>query len=103
MKIPTSFNLLGYTIAVQYDPSLDFNDNATGMAHYRTKRIRLQPSSSSHPVHPLDEERTFIHEVLHQCLHYMERNDLCEDEKFVNLLAGMIHQAITTAKFEEDV
>jgi predicted SprT family Zn-dependent metalloprotease len=102
MRIPIRFKLLGHTINVEYDKRMDFNEGATGMAHYRTKKIRLQPHSEEHPVLQSDLEQIFIHELLHHCFSTIEEHKLCKDEILVNRLAGVLHQAITTMEYDTD-
>jgi predicted SprT family Zn-dependent metalloprotease len=101
MRIPTRFKLLGRTITVENDPQLIFTEGATGMAHYRTSRIRLQPHCYEQPVLADDREKTFLHELVHHILVNMEQPKLNDDEKFVNLFAGLLHQALTTMEYDE--
>jgi predicted SprT family Zn-dependent metalloprotease len=101
VRIPKSFNLLGKTITVEDDPRLIFTDGANGMAHYRTSRIRLQPHCHEQPVLAVDREHTFLHELVHHILVSMEQQKLNDDEKFVNLFSGLLHQAITTMEYDE--
>lgn len=100
MQIPKRFKLMGQTINVYDDPYMDFADNASGMAHYRTMKIRLQTHCPEHPFIDSDRERVFLHELTHHILHAMEETKLNNNEKFVNMFAGFLHQALTTMEYE---
>ena len=91
---------MGETISVEYDPLLTVRDDCRGQASYRTSRILLQPSSETWPRSATDIEHTFCHELTHHILNKMFRDDLNGDEKFVDVFAGLLHQALVTMKYE---
>lgn len=100
MQIPKRFKLMGHTITVEYDPTLDYNEGASGSARYASQKIILQPTLKTHPIHPDRQEHVFLHELTHHCLRAIGENDLNDNEKFVDLFSGVLHQALTTMEFE---
>lgn len=103
MKIPSSFKLLGKTITVQYDNDLRYRENCSGEARYRTNTIHLQPSSGSWPVTQESTEHTFLHELTHHILQAQGKTDLRNDEEFVDLFSGLLHQALTTMEYKQEL
>lgn len=56
-------------------------------------RITIDPDA------PADMRyQSFLHEFFHAALEALGRNDLSEDEKLVDALAGLTHQMLKTAK-----
>lgn len=98
MRIPKRFKILGKTISVHDDPMLRFTENADGMAYYVTNKIALQTDLPEYPL--LNREQIFIHELLHHCLDAMGEQELRGNEKFVDLLSKVLHQAVTTMEYE---
>jgi hypothetical protein len=106
LKIPTSFKLLGKTITVVYDQSLDYRRGWCGSAQYRTDRILIQSSLDSHPRTAADIEQTFCHELVHYIFHeagYMYSSDkaLNDQEGLVEMCGSLLHQALTTMEYED--
>lgn len=100
LKIPKSFKLMGRTFTVEYTPKLNYTDGATGMAYHRSRRIGLLPNTPEYPRSKEDIEQTFLHELTHHILHAMGETKLNDNEKFVDMFAGFLHQALTTMEYE---
>lgn len=100
MRIPKRFKLMGKEYTVEYMPKLNFTDGAVGIAYHRTRRIGLQTDCPEYPRSKEENEQTFLHELTHHILHVMEHSKLCDNEKFVNMFAGFLHQALTTMEYE---
>ena len=98
MKIPKSFQLHGRSIQVAYDPDLVFKNDLAGCAAYREDRIYLQPSTKGHSVTQKSIEQTFCHELAHWLLHMAGEHELNSNEKFIDVLSGLLHQYFTTSK-----
>lgn len=98
MDIPKSFQLHGQTIDVVYDKQLTNGTDARGMSRFRENRIQLQPSTDSVPTPATMQEQTFCHELIHYLLFHAE-SKLNEDEKFVNLMGNLLHQALSTMEY----
>lgn len=100
MKIPKKFKLLGHTIEVMEDNSRYYEKNSYGACSYEQHWIKLVMPSEHHPVTETSLEHTFLHELVHMMLYYTEHSDLTDNEKFVDLFAGLLHQALTTMEYE---
>jgi hypothetical protein len=46
-------------------------------------------------------EQTFCHELVHSILYHIEERELFNNEKFVNLFAGALYQALETLEYNE--
>lgn len=108
MKIPSRFKLLGQTINVRYNPTLVQERDWTGLASYRRNAIEIMPHSEANRKNPDQIEHTFVHEMIHHILYYAgaalqetDHNKMHTDEGFVDVLAGLLHQALTTMEYDE--
>ena len=106
MKIPLSLKLLGQTITVEYDPSLFHGEDAHGMAKYRLNKIILQPPTDQTPIPKDALEHNFLHELVHHVF-FAAGEDLFNPplhnrEWLVDRVAGLLHQVLTTARYEKD-
>lgn len=99
-KIPNTFNVGGveHTVKIarivgedgdfgQFDP--------TGI-------ISLAEQVGTREVSQTKREQTFCHELIHAILFTMRKDDLYEDESFINTFASFLYEAIRTAKVTED-
>lgn len=100
MDIPRRLKLLGRTITVEYDPMLDGRDGTVGEARYTSDSIALQPNTDTFRRPQTQLEQVFLHELVHYILNEMNEYDLRSNEKFVDVFAGLLHQALTTMEFE---
>lgn len=98
MQIPETFQLHGQTINVKLDSTLTNRTDNRGEALPRTNEIRLQCSSNSIPIPQTLIEQTFCHELVHFLLIHAE-SEKGDDEKFVNLIGSLLHQALSTMVF----
>lgn len=90
---------MGHTIQVVYNDKLVHEYNALGKSDYSNFVIELQPDTPVYPIHKTLQGQVFLHEVIHFALHTLREYDQCEDEKFVDNLAGLLYQAL----FKEDI
>lgn len=90
--IPKSFSLAGLKIDVTLDPNLFQNRKILGEAQYTKQRIVLDSSVLSKEL----GDQNFYHELVHWILYVMNENELMSNEKFVDLFAFMLHQAMKT-------
>ena len=101
MKIPKKFKLFGETITVEYVLDLIEKHERMGQAIYRENKIQLldidNDTYSTKPT--VHIEQTFFHELIHFILTKMNLNDLSADEKFVDVFASLLHQAMTTMEY----
>ena len=105
MRIPTSFKLFGRTITVEHTPILIHEQGANGLADYDAGKILLQSSLDHHEVSKELTEHVFLHELVHHVLFAAGEEEfdppLHAREFLVDRIAGLLHQAITTAEYKE--
>ena len=101
MEIPESFKLFGSKISVRYDQREFINNTESmGYASYRTNSIVLNPVLLNDNKEIA--EQTFLHEVVHFILyhagsaHTKKDDHMHRDEDFVDLVASLLHQVLTT-------
>jgi len=93
MRIPYRFEVLGRTIRVtrsrkvNLDAFGEYNSERDTITIYRTART---PELQAH---------TFCHELMHVLLEAAGRPDLSDDEGFVDTMGGLLHQALSTARY----
>lgn len=98
-KIPKEFMLFGTKISVKYDNGLYYNNDATGESRYPVNEIVLQSTNDDYKA----DDSTFYHELVHWVLHMMGEEELDSNEKFVDIFGRLLHQFITTSKYQEEV
>lgn len=98
IPIPNRFDLHGITYRVIHEPDLIANNDNLGEAGYRRGEIRLQALLPGSWIQADRQGQVFCHELVHVILHQMhdERRD---DEKFVDLFASLLHQALSSAEY----
>jgi hypothetical protein len=99
-EIPSSIEILGHEIKIVYDNATCKEKMALGFADLHHNRIvltTLDPHTDL-PMPPSIVYHTFLHEVTHFMLDFMG-DKKGEDEKFVDLMGGMIYQIIKTARY----
>lgn len=89
-----SFIIMGHTVKVRYG-----RVPKEAWAWWRPdhKEIVLSPRLKKQPDSHV--QHTLIHEVVHAVLDTIGREDLSQDEQFVDLLSNAMHQVVLTAKF----
>ena len=98
MKIPKQFNILGYTIDVVYEDDRLNERQLLGQASPNFAKISLRKQVEGKVLPKATLEHTYLHEVVHIVLKAMGEDELYENEKFVDLFAGLLHQILTTSK-----
>ena len=98
MQIPESFQLHGQTYHVKNDPTLTNRTDNRGETKPRTNEILLQINTETVPIPQTMVEQTFCHELMH-CLLIHAESKMGDDEKFVNLMGNLLHQALTTMSY----
>ena|ERR1035437_7264784 len=94
IEIPNKFKLLGETITVKWSDDI-LKLRVYGTAQYEINEIIIQSKDM-----PEDKkEHTFYHELIHHILTIMGENKLNNNEKFVDMFSGLLHQAIKTAEY----
>ena len=96
MNIPKKFRLMGHEINVKFVEDLTNEHESVGAAVYRRDEIRLQPSINGNLRSENLIAHNFLHELVHFILYMMEEDKLRDDEKFVGVFSGLLHQALDT-------
>lgn len=92
MIIPKKFRLGGLDINVVPE----IMQGKTGEARYCYQEIALDVSK----MHTQHLEQAFLHELIHWVLYMMYEDDMKNNEKFVDVFAHFLHQALTTQEGE---
>lgn len=99
MIIPTQFRLFGKTIQVEFVEDLaDTTGGVVGRSSFQKGQLLLQSQSPSRPRPNDEQDSTFFHELVHLLLDASRRHDLSDDEDFVEIFSGLLHQAIVSAE-----
>ncbi len=101
MRIPSRFNLLGREIQVVFDNKTCGDRKCLGSAYLDFDKILLADEKEGIKLPSSLIEHTFVHEALHHFLNALGEDKLGDNEKFVDILSGMIHQMLTTSKYDE--
>jgi hypothetical protein len=88
--IPRHIELGGIVITVELDPTLHQSKGMIGEARYAEQKIVIDPS-----VAPLDTTaEAYLHELCHYILFIMNENELRNNEKYVDIFAHFLYQAL---------
>ncbi len=102
MKIPLAFTLFGQRIVVTWRDDLIEKEGAGGLARMTRNEIELQNQNCASLKRPRSlSEKTFLHEMLHLIFHFLGEDELRDNEVLVDRMALLLHQALTTAEYEE--
>ena len=99
-KIPKQFELLGQTVAVEFTEDLQHDKDAYGAANFRSNKIQLQRSSKHVPLTADKLEHVFFHELAHYLMYVMGQDELMANEPFIDMMGGLMYQAIKSSKGE---
>lgn len=93
MQIPSSYRLMAHTIRVKRVPVARWEDEkCVGQFSTERKEILVRDSHDTLTWH------IFAHELVHSILDAMGHR-LNKDEAFVDSFSGLLHQALSTAKY----
>ena len=93
-KIPMSIELAGITIKTIDQPGMLKSLGVIGGVNYNEQVIMIDIASASKDT----IMQVYVHEVIHFILFIMGKEELNDDEEFVDLLAHFVSQAIKSAK-----
>ena len=65
---------------------------------YRENKIKLQKKSGTVRFNDEQLEHTFFHELIHFIFYFLGEGELGSNEKLVDTISGLLHQAIRTMK-----
>jgi len=101
-KARRKFKLHGQTIKIEYDPKLSDTDDVTGLSIYRENKIKLLPKSEGNSRTGDSIEATFYHELIHFIMYFAGEDELRINEKFIDIVSGLLHQALVTMEYDND-
>ena len=95
MQIPDEFKLAGFTITVVDKENLVEERGIIGEAVYSKQLIYLDKNAV-----PVNEtvEQAYLHELVHWILYVMNEDQLKDNEKFVDIFAHLLYQAISSGE-----
>jgi hypothetical protein len=100
MNIPNSFNVFGQIITIEYRKSLYKTHKAIGLWEPNKNRILLQADTDKYPISKDSIEQCLFHEITHVMLDKLGYNRLSEKEELVDRIGAVLHQIITTFKYD---
>lgn len=98
MRIPESIALMGHTFDIVWDDRLVHNHEALGLTDYRNFLIKLQPNTEQYPIPDSLINQVYLHEVLHCIFDILHLEDMKNDEKLVDNIAGLLNQALNNTQ-----
>ena len=98
--IPQKFSVGGLNYEVKFDDSLRYGEEY-GHWNGTTCTITLAHRAGGDMVSEERQKQTFFHELTHAVLDSIGRDELNEDEVFVDAFSNALYQAIKTMGEEE--
>lgn len=98
LNIPKKFNLGGLTIDVELVDYLVKTKGAIGEAKYSEQKILIDTTAAPEE----STEQSFYHELIHYILYVMNKDDLRNNEEFVDVFAHLLYQALKTGNYGRD-
>ena len=99
LPIPEKFTLFGQEFDVKQIADLVSKHDVWGYARCRENLVEVQKLVPG--VKPVQVEQAFFHELTHCILTAMGRDDLSQDEAFVETFSQLLHQALSTSVFSK--
>lgn len=94
--IPKSFKLGGLEIKVNIDNEMVHRKKVIGECRYSEQSITMDITAGHEEL----TEQSFYHELIHWILYMMSRDELRNDEGFVDLFAHFLYQYEKTKEFD---
>ena len=100
VNIPVSFEILGNKINIVFNDDSLAQNNELGLCDFNHNRILIATNHKGQKIPDDVAKHTYWHEVAHAMLHHMGETELRDNEKFVDLLGGMIYQVLKTSVYD---
>lgn len=104
--IPVRFKILGQDFKVVFDDELCKKEGSYGMYFPSLNKLVLSKRfEENNEIVDLDEDfikHTFYHELIHAILNVMQEKELYENERFIDIFAGILLQIEKTSEYETD-
>lgn len=94
LRIPKGFSLLGREYTVRVVPAKEWTEEGAVGTYQPAEALLLVKRQA-------DTELmywAFLHELVHAIFDALNENDLYQNEKLVDLFAGLLHQALKSAR-----
>lgn len=98
-RIPLAVYLAGLKISTVLDPLSVSERQQIGKSDYVNQRIILDPTAAPQET----TEQAYVHELVHWILHVMNEFGLQNNEKFVDVFAHLLYQAMTQSVWAKDM
>lgn len=93
MKIPRRFTLLGTEFTVTIVPAEKWDESdAVAYCIPETATVKIKRNQQQMMEH------AYLHELMHLIVHAIGNEELYKDEAFIDMVSGLIHQALVTSK-----
>lgn len=96
MKIPRQFTLGALPFDVQIVDDLVETTECVGQTCVQAGRMVIQAITPETPMTPEGQCHVFLHELVHAILGVMNEHRLNRNERFVDMFALLLHQALET-------
>ena len=93
LQLPEEVTLLGIPIKIIVDDTMIEKHSFIGRADYINQTIIIDTTAPKETV-----EQALIHELCHYIMHFMGEEELRDNEKFVDMLAHLIYQALASIR-----
>ena len=102
MRLPKQFKLGGMVVTIEVNNDI-LHDNALGQAFPNENKILLAIKDRQTEFPKTKVEQTLYHEILHMVLDSLGYHELSSDEKFIQSVSLLLHQAINSLQYEKDL
>jgi hypothetical protein len=99
LPIPKSFTIFAHKFKVLRSNDLVQREGAVGIYRHTKQEITVQNNIDGTNLTQTRIEQTYCHELVHAILGEICEEELCQNEKFVDLFAQGLHQALSSAKY----
>ena len=91
---PNRFTIAGIPFRVILDPKLFEREGCIGKVSYAEQSITVDPTLAAKET----TEVAYWHEIVHLIFHVIGREDLCDDDPLVDMIAHLLYQVINTSE-----
>lgn len=97
--IPKSFKIFSHTFNVKLSDDLIQREGAVGIYRHASNEIRVQTDIKGSSITKERQEQTYFHELVHCIFDQIAEEELCANEKLVDLFSQALHQALKSSKY----
>ncbi len=97
--IPKSFTIFAHKFNVKYSDNLIQREGAVGIYRHSKNEITVQNNIKGSNIMESRQEQTYFHELVHCIFDQIGEDELCNNEKLVDMFSQALHQALTSSKY----